>query len=91
MTVEDAVARIIESPRHAEVRPPEMTRRRVVGQTAAMATNTPEGPTGTTESPRRMSRIEREKRRHRWENVGLLLVALGVAALVFIAIAVGTH
>jgi hypothetical protein len=35
--------------------------------------------------------MERERRRHRWENIGLLLVAIGVAALVFVAIAVGTH
>ena len=41
--------------------------------------------------PNGPSRIEREKRRHRWENLGLLLVAIGVAALVFVAVAVGTH
>jgi hypothetical protein len=41
--------------------------------------------------PKRPSRVEREKRRHRWENIGLVLVAIGVAALVFVAIAVGTH
>lgn len=55
-----------------------------------MATNTPERPRGT-EASRPMTRLEREKRRHRWENIGLLLVAIGVAALVFVAIAVGTH
>lgn len=45
----------------------------------------------TSQPPRRSSRLERERRRHRWENVGLVLVALGVAALVFLAVATGTH
>jgi hypothetical protein len=56
-----------------------------------MASNAPDGPSTTQRPNRPMSRLEREKRRHRWENVGLLLVAIGVAALVFVAIAVGTH
>jgi hypothetical protein len=62
-----------------------------VGETRAMATETPDHTPGTTQRERPLSRMERERRRHRWENLGLLLVALGVAALVFLAIAVGTH
>ena len=56
-----------------------------------MATETPNNNHDTTQRDRPMTRMEREKRRHRWENLGLLLVAIGVAALVFLAIAVGTH
>jgi hypothetical protein len=56
-----------------------------------MGMEAPNGKPTTTQHARPMSRMERDKRRHRWENLGLLLVAIGVAALVFVAIAVGTH
>jgi hypothetical protein len=56
-----------------------------------MAHERPDGNQGTTQRDRPLTRLERERRRHRWENLGLLLVALGVAALVFVAIAVGTN
>ena len=54
-------------------------------------TDIPEQAPAVPDVARPLTRMEREKRRHRWENIGLLLVAIGVAALVFVAIAAGTH
>jgi hypothetical protein len=62
----------------------------ISGQTSE-PTGSPESAAGAPDVERPLTRMEREKRRHRWENIGLLLVAIGVAALVFVAIAAGTH
>jgi hypothetical protein len=45
----------------------------------------------TDQQPRPLSRVDAEKRRHRLENLGVLLLAVGVVVLIVFAVAVGSH